>query len=140
MWLGLCNGEREAIASTKTFFSAYVEVYSVRTVMVLGLEEYTNQRTLNSASTVLGMWRQLVKEADETVLQTKRREEYGTGAKWRLRFLDHNAKLPASSPAVFEVSRVSLGGLTRSSQLTREWTVDLARSCEESRAAQRIDL
>jgi hypothetical protein len=78
IWIGLCEGVRAATAWTKAFFSDYVE-HSTRQVMVLGLEEYVEKRMLNSASTVLAMWRKLVKEADLTVLEAKREQEPGSG-------------------------------------------------------------
>lgn len=92
-------------AWSKTFFSDYVE-HSVRRVMVLGPEEYVDKRILNNASTVLAMWRKL-EEADLTVLKAKRQQEPRAGNKWRLRFHGHNARLPTSSIAIFEISRVS---------------------------------
>jgi hypothetical protein len=83
IWIGLCEGDNEATARTKAFFSDYVE-HSVRLVMVLGPEEYVEKRMVNSASTVLAMWRKLVKEADLTVLKAKRHQEPRAGDKWRL--------------------------------------------------------
>jgi len=74
IWIGLCEGDKEAIARTKGFFSDYVED-SVRLAMVLGPEEYVEKWIVNSASTVLTMWRKLVKEADVTVLKAKRQQE-----------------------------------------------------------------
>jgi hypothetical protein len=106
IWIGLCEGNGTATAWSKAFFSDYVE-QSVRRVMVLGPEEYEDKRMLNSASTVLAMWRKLVKEADLTVLEAKRKQEPRAGDKWRLRFHDHNARMPTSSTAIFEISRVS---------------------------------
>jgi hypothetical protein len=102
----LCEGDTTATAWSKTFFSDYVE-HSVRTVMVLGPEEYADKRMVNSASTVLAMWRKLVKEADLTVLKAKRKQEPWAGDKWRLRFHGHTARSPTSSIATFEISRVS---------------------------------
>jgi hypothetical protein len=72
IWTGLCEGDETATAWTKAFFSDYVE-HSVRPVMVLGPREYEDKRMVNSASTLLAMWRKLVKEADLTVLKAKRK-------------------------------------------------------------------
>ena len=106
IWIGLCEGDKTVTAWSKAFFSDYVE-HSVRRVIVLGPEEYVDKRTLNSASTVLAMWRKLVKEADLTVLEAKRKQEPRSGDKWRLRFHGHNARMPTSSITIFEISRVS---------------------------------
>ena len=54
IWIGLCEGDREAAAWTQAFFSDYVE-HSVRSVMVLGPEEYEDRRMFNSAITVFAM-------------------------------------------------------------------------------------
>jgi hypothetical protein len=109
IWIGLCEGDGTATAWCKAFFSDYVE-HSVRRVMVLGSEEYVDKRMLNSASMVLAMWRKLVKEADLTVLKAKRQQEPRAGEKWRLRFHGHTARMPTSSIAIFEISRVSSNG------------------------------
>jgi hypothetical protein len=106
IWMGLCEEKKEATVWTKVFFSDYVE-NSVRRVMVLGSEEYVEKRMLNSASTVLAMWRKLVKEADLTVLKAKRRQEPQAGEKWRLRFHGHTTRTPESSAATYGISKVS---------------------------------
>jgi hypothetical protein len=111
IWAGLCEGRREAAAWSQAFFSDYVE-HSVRSVMVLGPEEYEDGRMLNSATTVLAMWRKLVKEADLTVLREKRQREPGTADKWRLRFHNHNARFPTSSTTIFDVSKVRFPAMT----------------------------
>jgi hypothetical protein len=49
--------------------------------MVLGPGEYEDKRMVNSASTLLVMWRKLVKEADLTVLKAKRKQEPRAGDK-----------------------------------------------------------
>jgi hypothetical protein len=41
--------------------------------MILEPEEYVNKRILNNVSTVLIIWRKLVKETDLTVLKAKRK-------------------------------------------------------------------
>ena len=74
--------------------------------MVLGPEEYEDRRMLNSATTLLGMWRKLVKEADLTVLKEKRQREPGDQDRWRLRFHAQNARYPSSSSTTYEVSQV----------------------------------
>ena len=79
----MCEGDETATAWTKAFFSDYVE-HSVRPVMVLGPGEYEDKRMVNSASTLLAMWRKLVKEADLTVLKAKRKQDPRAGDKWRL--------------------------------------------------------
>lgn len=116
IWIGLCEGDRQAAAWSQTFFSDSVE-HSVRSVMVLGPEGYEDRRMLNSATTVLAMWRKLVKEADLTVLRARRQQQPGTADRWRLRFHNHNARFPTSSTAIFDVSRVSCPAVTLISTL-----------------------
>jgi hypothetical protein len=108
IWIGLCEGNKKSVACTKAFFSDYVE-NSVRVAMVLGPEEYVEQRMVNSASTLLEMWRKLVKEADLTVLKDKRHEEPQAADKWRLRFHGHgtgNGRAPTYSATSWEISQV----------------------------------
>ena len=106
IWIGLCEGDGDAIATCKTFLSDYVE-HSIRSIMVLGPAEYEERRMLNSANSVLAMWRALVKEADLTVLKEKRQQEPKRSDKWRLRFHNYNARQPTSSIATFDISKVS---------------------------------
>ena len=70
IWIGLCERKREAAAWSRASFSDYVE-HSVRSVMVLGPEEYEDRWMLKCATTVLAMWLELVKEADLTALKGK---------------------------------------------------------------------
>jgi hypothetical protein len=107
IWIRLCEGDKEAIATCKTFLWDYVDEISVRWVMVLGPEEYVQRRMVNSANTVLAMWRGLVKEADLTVLAKRRHEEPMRADMWRLRFHNYNARHPTSSIATFDISKVS---------------------------------
>jgi hypothetical protein len=60
---------------------------------------------VNRVSMLLAIWRKLIREADLTVLVTKRQKEPGTGERWRLRFHNHNARFPSSSVSVFEISK-----------------------------------
>ena len=62
---------------------------------------------LNHASSLLAMWRKLIKEADMTVLKTKRQQEPAKSDVWRLRFHDHKARLPRSSATTYDISLVS---------------------------------
>ncbi|KAF2191615.1 hypothetical protein K469DRAFT_746890 [Zopfia rhizophila CBS 207.26] len=66
----------------------YVEE-SVEKSVVLGPEECEWRRTVNSASSVTQYWRELIAEADATVLRDKRRKDPKNFAKWRLKFLSH---------------------------------------------------
>jgi hypothetical protein len=102
----LCEGDGDAVGWCKTFFSDYVED-SVRRIIVLGPEEYADKRMLNCASSVLAMWRKLVKEADVTVLRAKRQEQPSNAEKYRLRFFSHTATSPKSSVSTFDISLVS---------------------------------
>jgi hypothetical protein len=75
---------------------------------VLGPEEYADKRMLNCASSVLAMWRKLVKEADLTVMKAKRHEQHSKTDKYRLQFFSHTATVPKSSVLTFDISLVSL--------------------------------
>ncbi len=105
VWFGLCERERTATAWCQTFLSDYVE-HAVRSVMVLGPEEYEDRRVLNSAATVLGMWRSLVKEADLTVLAKRRQRDPSAAAKWKLRYQTPNPRFSSSADTAFEVTQV----------------------------------
>ncbi|KAF1973216.1 hypothetical protein BU23DRAFT_568519 [Bimuria novae-zelandiae CBS 107.79] len=63
--------------------------HSVQKFVVLGPEEYEYRRTVNSASTVIQCWRELIAQADSTVLLDKRREDPRNFQQWRLKFIDH---------------------------------------------------
>ncbi|KAF2727596.1 hypothetical protein EJ04DRAFT_451066, partial [Polyplosphaeria fusca] len=52
-------------------------------------EEYEYRRTVNSASSVTQYWRNLIAQADSTILQDKRRDDLDKYHVWRLRFLSH---------------------------------------------------
>ena len=71
IWCGLCLGDNTATAWSKAFLSDCIE-NSVKKVIVLRPEEYKERRMLNCASSILTMWRGLVKEADLMVLNKKR--------------------------------------------------------------------
>src|SRR6266480_6118243 len=71
IWCGLCLGDPLTTAWSKAFLSDRVK-NSVRRVMVHGPEEYKEERMLNSAISILAVWRALIKEADLTVLRKKR--------------------------------------------------------------------
>jgi len=75
---------------------------------VLGPEEYVEKRGINSATTVLAMWRSLVKEADITVLAAERAKHPREAGVLRLRFNSYNAQRPSSSVLVWDISKVGL--------------------------------
>ncbi|KAF2740766.1 hypothetical protein EJ04DRAFT_558741 [Polyplosphaeria fusca] len=74
IWLGLCHGTEDAINYCRLYLNSYVED-SVQKFVVLRPEEYESRRTVNSASTVIQCWRELIAQADSTVLLDKRRED-----------------------------------------------------------------
>lgn len=104
--MGLCEGSGDAAIWCKTFFSDYVD-NSVRRTKVLGSEEYVDKRMLNCASSVLAMWRKVVKEADITVLKVKREQEPIHAEKWRLRFFGHTSRTLKFSLSSYDTSVVS---------------------------------
>jgi hypothetical protein len=56
------------------YFRDYVK-NSIREFPVLGEEEYERRRTVNYAATVLKRWRDLIAEADSTVLLKQRKAD-----------------------------------------------------------------
>jgi hypothetical protein len=112
IWVSLCLGEREAVGKCKAFLYDYV-VNSHRQVMVTTEEEWIVERGVNHASTVMSMWRTLVKEADLSVLETKRQQDHENRYRWRLRFQNCRSpdnkglNLPESLDMVHEISQVS---------------------------------
>ncbi|KAK4233013.1 hypothetical protein C8A03DRAFT_39310 [Achaetomium macrosporum] len=73
-------------APVKAFLYKYVE-NSVKERVVLGPEERVMVRTLNSAYSVIEVWRKLVAAADHTVLRLERREAWKQGPPYDLLFL-----------------------------------------------------
>ncbi|OCK91338.1 uncharacterized protein K441DRAFT_223485 [Cenococcum geophilum 1.58] len=102
VWLDLCRGIEEAKDYCRAFLWSYVED-SGQKLVVLGPKEYEYRRTVNSASSVTQCWRELIAEADSTVLRKRRDEEPDKENLWRLKFLDHTNQ--RGRGPVFEISR-----------------------------------
>lgn len=105
IWLGLCLGTEEAINYCRLYLHNYVED-SVQKCVILGPEEYQDRGTVNSASTVIQCWRELIAQADSTVLLDKRREDPGNYQQWRLKFIDHTTQ--RGQGPVFEICQVRI--------------------------------
>jgi hypothetical protein len=103
IWLDLCLGTEAAINYCRLYLNNYVE-HSVQKFVTLGPEEYEYRRTVNSASTVIQCWRELIAQADSTVLREKRREEPHKFQQWRLKFIDHTNQ--RGQGPVFEICQV----------------------------------
>jgi hypothetical protein len=103
IWIDLCDGTEMAIARCQSFLTACIE-NSFRKFVVLGPEEYEYRRTLNSATSVTQIWRNLIALADCEILAPLRRKDRANQARWRLKFVDHS-KQRGTGP-VFEISKV----------------------------------
>ena len=67
IWLDLCLNRDLAKGRSRAFLRRFVKD-SVKRVPTLRPEEYELKRTLNSANTLLNVWRSLIAQADATVL------------------------------------------------------------------------
>jgi hypothetical protein len=88
IWLDLCLNRDLAKDRSRAFLRRFVKD-SVKRVPTLGPEKYELKRTLNSANTLLNVWRSLIAQADATVLLDKRRKDRSNEDIWRLKFMDH---------------------------------------------------
>jgi len=113
IWFDLCDDRDTAKDHCRTYLHDYVE-YSVRSCAWLGPEEFRVVRTVNSASTVMALWKTLVLNADNTILMQKRREDPTNKNKWRLRW---DAGKLTQGP-VYEISKV---GFSRTRCLLASW-------------------
>jgi hypothetical protein len=105
VWLDLCQNRDLAKDRCRAFLRRFV-TDSVQRVPTLGPEEYEWKRTVNSANTLLNVWRCLVAQADSTVLLAKRQKDPSNRDTWRLKFLDHTNR--QGHGPVFEISKVGL--------------------------------
>jgi hypothetical protein len=85
---------------SKIFLQWYIE-NSGKWEVCLGPEEYKWQRTVGHAITVAEVWKNLVCEADSTVLMKKRREDGRERRQWMLAYAEKDKTGP-----IAEVSRV----------------------------------
>ena len=74
VWIDQCLDKDLAKNRCRGFLKAYVKD-SFQERPVLGPEETAEKRTVNSASSLLNVWRCLIAKADATILLEKRRQE-----------------------------------------------------------------
>ena len=103
IWLGLCLGEKKSMDLCRLYLQSYVKD-SMQRVPVLGPQESEDRRTVNSASSVIQCWRELIAEADATVLRDQRERDPENFDKWRLKFTDHTNQ--RGRGPVFEICQV----------------------------------
>ncbi|OAG09319.1 uncharacterized protein CC84DRAFT_1171913 [Paraphaeosphaeria sporulosa] len=128
IWLGLCLGTEEAINYCRLYLHNYVED-SVQKFMVLGPEEYEYRRTVNTASIVIQCWRELIAQADSTVLLDKRREDLGNYQLWRLKFIDHTNQ--RGQGPVFEICQWIFHTLAKEHKLATTLTFEKIEATAE---------
>ncbi|KAK3896336.1 hypothetical protein C8A05DRAFT_40171, partial [Staphylotrichum tortipilum] len=85
VWLGLCRDDPDAKAVIRSYFRDYIESSRV-TRPVLGDEEYEVVQTITCTRTPITHWKNLVAEADNTILRAMRREEPDNHELWKLRW------------------------------------------------------
>ncbi|KAF2184554.1 hypothetical protein K469DRAFT_578956, partial [Zopfia rhizophila CBS 207.26] len=128
VWLDLYRGTEQAKDYCRVFLRSHVED-SIEKFIVLGPEEYEWRQTMNSASSVTQCWRELIAQADSTVLRDKRREDLENFAKWRLRFLDYTHQ--RGQGPVFEISRWIFHSLAKELNLAATLTFKKIKATDE---------
>lgn len=102
IWLGLCRDDPEVKVVIRSYFRDFVEAsYTARPV--LGEQEYEVVQTITATKTVIEHWKNLVLEADNTILRLMRREEPHNRGLWKLRW---DQGEPSDRP-VADISKVS---------------------------------
>ncbi len=85
IWLGLCRDDLDAKAVIRSYLRDYVE--SSQTARpTLGEEEYEVVQTITCTRTAIDHWKNLVAEADNTVLRAMRRRDPNNHELWKLRW------------------------------------------------------
>lgn len=74
IWLGLCCDNPKSEAVIRSYFCDYVEGTQT-TRPVLREQEYEVVQTITTTRTVITRWKNLVAEADNTILREKRRKD-----------------------------------------------------------------
>ncbi|KAF2731199.1 hypothetical protein EJ04DRAFT_16250 [Polyplosphaeria fusca] len=128
IWLDLCRGTEHAKNYCRLLLRSYVEE-SVEKFVVLGPEEYEWRRTVNSASSVTQYWRELIAEADATVLRDQRRKDPENYDKWRLKFLSHTHQ--RGQGPVFEISQWIFQTLAKELNLAVTLTFEKIEATDE---------
>jgi hypothetical protein len=77
VWLDLCHGTDDAKDYCRVFLHNYVVEQSKQRFVILRPEESEVRRTVNSASSVTQTWRELIAQANSTVLREKRIADLG---------------------------------------------------------------
>ncbi|KAJ0123520.1 Mitosis inhibitor protein kinase mik1 [Diaporthe amygdali] len=83
----LATNPAEAVKLCKKFIKIYVTARK-RKQASLGPEEYKTTQSVTSATTVIGYWRDLVAEFNDTLLARKRKEEPHNRSQWSLSVRD----------------------------------------------------
>lgn len=110
IWLDLCQpGPRqyEAVKLCKKFLRIYATARKRRAAN-LGLSEYAVRQSVRSATTLMGYWRALVSEFNQTVLAKKRKEDPHNKSQWSLKVMTGLNVFVKHGP-IFEVTSVGLG-------------------------------
>ena len=85
IWLRLCRDDPRAKVVIRSYFCHYVRRSQVNRP-ALGEEEYETVQMINCTKTVIDHWKNLVAEADNTVLRAMRRKDPDNYRLWKLRW------------------------------------------------------
>ncbi|KAK3900715.1 hypothetical protein C8A05DRAFT_35625, partial [Staphylotrichum tortipilum] len=85
IWLRLCRDDPRAKVVIRSYFCHYVRRSQVNRP-ALGEEEYETVQMINCTKTVIDHWKNLVAEADNTVLREMRRKDPDNYGLWKLRW------------------------------------------------------
>ncbi|KAK1975228.1 hypothetical protein LZ30DRAFT_638987 [Colletotrichum cereale] len=119
-WVDLCRRVETATKTCQSFLRWYIEE-SIEQRVCLGKEEYEWKRTVNSAVTIMEVWKSLLAYADANVLQKKRTEDIANEFTWTLAFRD--GKRRATGP-VYPLSIWIRETLVNDLGLSREQTFE----------------
>ncbi|KAK2006506.1 hypothetical protein LZ32DRAFT_622904 [Colletotrichum eremochloae] len=119
-WIDLCRRVETATKTCQSFLRWYTEE-SIEQRVCLGNEEYEWKRTVNSAVTIMEVWKCLLAHADANVLQKKRSEDIANESTWTLAFRD--GKRRATGP-VYPISIWIRETLVNELGLSREQTFE----------------
>ncbi|KAL2260271.1 hypothetical protein VTK26DRAFT_5757 [Humicola hyalothermophila] len=84
IWLDLCRDDQETKAAIRSYIRDYVESSQKRRAVV-GEQEYEIVQTITATKTVITHWKNLVAEADNTILREMRRKDPDNRGLWKLR-------------------------------------------------------
>ncbi|KAK0734674.1 hypothetical protein B0T26DRAFT_798456 [Lasiosphaeria miniovina] len=87
IWLGLCKDQKREKTIIRSYFRDYVESsQKTRPAFENGDDESQSIQTITRTKTVISHWRNLVVEADNTILREKRRDDPSIRGLWKLRW------------------------------------------------------